>query len=121
MPPGNQIEFPDGRLQFEKKRCREPSLGGRKGEETKVSEKKICQEPLLGNFIIAQAIEAQRDKKSFVAVMQVSYAGSRGQSSHSSTTFRTTRLPPPGTLGLGSFRLGSAATVRPGAGPAGWP
>jgi len=44
--------------------------------------------------------------------MQVHYAGSRGQSSRSSTTFRTTQLPPPGILGLGLLRLGSAATVR---------
>ena len=62
--------------------------------------------------IIAQTIEAQGNKKSFAAIMQVNYAGSRGQSSRSSTTFRTTRLPLPETLGLGSFRLGSAATVR---------
>jgi hypothetical protein len=39
-------------------------------------------------------------------------AGWRRQSSRSSTTFRTTRLPPPDTLGLGWFRLESVATVR---------
>jgi len=61
--------------------------------------------------IIAQTIEAKGNKKSFAAFMQVHYAGSRGQSSRSSTTFRTTRWPLPDTLGLGSFRLGSATVA----------
>jgi len=51
-------------------------------------------------------------KKTFSAVMQACYPGLRGQSSQSSTTFRTTRLPPPDNLGFGSFWLGSAAIVR---------
>ncbi len=62
--------------------------------------------------IIAQSIEAKGNKKSFAAVMLEDYAGWRSQSSRSLTTFRTTRWPPPDTLGLGSFRLGSAPTVR---------
>jgi hypothetical protein len=62
--------------------------------------------------IIAQTISVQGDKKYFATVMLVNYAGSRGRSSRSSTTFRTTRRPPPDTSGLGWFRLGSAATVR---------
>ena len=56
--------------------------------------------------IIAQAIEAQRIKKSFAAIMQVYYAGSRDQSLHSSTTFRTTRLPPPDTWYGLALRVG---------------
>jgi hypothetical protein len=39
--------------------------------------------------------------------MQVYNAGSRGQSSRSSTIFRTTRSPPPDTLGPRWFRLSS--------------
>jgi hypothetical protein len=45
--------------------------------------------------IIAQRVEAQRNKIFFAAVMLVDYAGSRNQSSRSSTTFRTTRWPLP--------------------------
>jgi hypothetical protein len=72
----------------------------------------IWDDPLAWTCIIAQTIEAQGNKKSFAVVMQVNYAGSRGQSSRSSTTFRTTRVPLPEIVGSGSFRLGSAATVR---------
>jgi hypothetical protein len=62
--------------------------------------------------IIAQTIEAKGNKKSFAAVMLEDYAGSRGQSSRSSTTFRTTRWPPQDNSGFGSVWLGSAAVVR---------
>jgi hypothetical protein len=67
---------------------------------------------LARTSIIAQTLTVQRNKKSIAAIMLVSYAGSRGQSSRSSTTFRTTRSPPPANLGFASFWLGSVAIVR---------
>jgi hypothetical protein len=49
--------------------------------------------------IIAQAVEPQGIKKSFLAVMLVSYAGLHGRALRSSATFRTT-LAAASQLGL---------------------
>src|SRR5271156_3245742 len=56
--------------------------------------------------IIAQTIEAQGNKKSIAAVMQVYYAGSRRQSSRSSTTFSDHALAIAEDLRLGLVPAG---------------